>query len=465
MNVRCLSVAILTAASLCAATVSCTPKQEATPAKAADDGVSYTLGTKAMVQTLYPDASWLPAPYADDYKDLARTITMYTQQSLARDGVDGATVTVTFPQVDGTEQVLVTIKPASAVAEVYAKVHPAFLDSAHAQAGLRAVAACRTLPSCWQSQNPTQPWAFFLPLGLPMANQKSLLFLDYPPAVALVNKDYLDNFTMCRWGRVMGAAGAANPYLFETIVDARPLAAPGSGEDARLPDPSVWFNSDTGAVYLTPMLQLLSSPAGDAGSNTRPIAIFGSSPRATWGKIVGQEKPVQVLDVGQIKLGGQARTTPWIATNHPDVTSYNCCPQDAAPHCIDNRSKPPTKSNNLIGSEQGDFVAACWLLTMAGPNPPAPETAKQQCQARWINPPSPADKQSLCVQAKLDNNNRAARCKTYEDAWNYCSANDGNACATLDCNYNPPAVKLPVPPVAKRPAFSDADCAKYLPPS
>ena len=62
MNVRRSSFAVVIAASLCAATVSCTPKPEATPAKAADDGVSYTLGTKAMVQTLYPDASWLPVP-------------------------------------------------------------------------------------------------------------------------------------------------------------------------------------------------------------------------------------------------------------------------------------------------------------------------------------------------------------------------------------------------------------------
>jgi hypothetical protein len=421
-------------------------------AASAGQSVSYLLGDKATVQSLYPDASWLPPEYAAGYPDLAATIRKYTLQSLQRDGVAKPSVKVTFPVVAGVVKVRVTISPANRVTRRYAQVHPAMLNTANGQAALMGAKACQaaTEPTCWDPQpRAGQPWAFFLPLGLPMATQKSVLFLDYPPIPALTGQDYLNNFTMCRWGRVMGAAGAKNPYGYETIVDSRPIAAPGSGEDALLPDPQAWFNSnEKGAVYLTPILTLLTTPqAGKAvakadSGRTLPIAVFGGTARKTWAKMVDRPS-VGVLDVGETQLGGQSRITPWIATNHPDVTAYNCCPGDASPYC--------KGSNDLLTDEQGDFVAACWLREMAEPDAPTAEVAKQRCSDRWINKTSAADKQTLCIQAKLDNNNRDAQCKTYVDAWNYCSANEANACSTLDCNYDPAKVKQPVPPVAQRP--------------
>ncbi|MEX8507069.1 MAG: hypothetical protein AB3X46_02010 [Leptothrix ochracea] len=450
---QALALSIVLAATSITATAATTPAS-----------ISYTLGPKAMVQRLYPDASWLPADYAGNYPDLAATIEKFTLQSLARDGVTDAKVTVSFPKSKGQIQVRVKIEPTSAlgrtVARRYAKVHPQLLDATHAQAALSAVTACQAAqtspaaPACWDPQPVAhQPWALYLPLGLPMAAQRSVLFLDYPPIPALTGQDYLNNFTMCRWERIMGAAGATNPHAFEAIVDSRPIAAPGSGAEKLLPNPQTWFNSPTGAVYLTPTLQLLSSPPHASSKQTLPVAVFGSAPRATWAQIVGQ-KTVKVMDVGTTPLGGQARQTPWIATNHPDVTSYNCCPGDPAASCAG--------SHDLLADEQLDFVAACWLQTMSAPGAPTAEVAKQRCQTTWqdsaSSQPSAQAKQTLCVQAKLDNQNRSAQCASFEEAWNYCSAHDANACATFDCTFDATQVKQPVPALDLRPTGWQDTC-------
>lgn len=421
----------------------------------AADAVRYRIGDKATVQALYPDASWLPAEYAHGYQDLAKTIEHFTLSSLARDGLANAKVRVSFPQVDGVAQVELAIEPATPISRRYATVHPAWLGGAHAQAALKGVKACQaaTSPACWDPKpRAGQPWAFFLPLGLPMVSQKSLMFMDYPPLPALTGQDYLYNYTLCRWSRVLGAAGVQNPVAHETIVDARPIAAPGSGEDAIMPVPGTWFdNARTGAYYLTPMLQLLSekplaepgtkAPATRAGRSL-PVAVFGATPRATWAQIV-KRKSLAVLEVGETRLGGQSRVTPWIASNHPDVTTYNCCPGDPAASC--------KGSYDLVKDEQQDFVVACWLDEMSGPDAPSAAVAKQRCAGRWQIKPRAAARQAVCIQAKLDNNNRAAQCKSYQDAWSYCSANAGNACASYDCNYDPARIQRPVPPESARP--------------
>ena len=463
MALRRLTLAVVIGSGLCVMACSDMPSRSAAPPAAAADAVSYALGPKAIVQTLYPDASWLPAEYAKPYRDLGATIESFTRQSLTRDGVNDATVKVTFPTLDGREQVMVTIQPAGAVAKAYATVHPALLDAAHGQAALRAVAACQadsSSPKCWDPQpRPNQPWALYLPLGLAMVTQQAVMFMDYPPIPALVPAgggigDYLNNFTVCRWNQVLGGIGVRAPAAYETTVDSRPIAAPGSKEEALMPDPPTWFNSGKGAVYLTPMLQLLTGSGLDGGTTTRPVAIFGGTPRKTWGTIIGSSKAVEVLDVGTTQLGGQARSTPWIATNHPDVTSYNCCANDPSSRCAG--------SQNLVSSEQTDFVAACWLHTMARPGAPSAVEARQSCEAKWRNQPSAGARQVLCVQAKRDNNNAAAACESYEDAWNYCAAHDANACATLDCSYDKARVTAPVPPVAQRPFGWNESCRKLF---
>ncbi len=80
---------------------------------------------------------------------------------------------------------------------------------------------------------------------------------------------------------------------------------------------------------------------------------------------------VRLLDVGVTTLGDNSKKTPWIATNHPDVTSYNCCTGDPSRRCGD--------SFQLIADEEIDFVAACWITTEAKDHAPSIEDAKRQC--------------------------------------------------------------------------------------
>ena len=103
-------MALLAAAAVCAAAIA-----SRAAAQAAGDSVEYSLGTKAVVQSLYPDASWLPPGYANGYTDLMATIETYTLQSLTRDGVEGATAKASFTPGAGGAQVMVSITPANAV--------------------------------------------------------------------------------------------------------------------------------------------------------------------------------------------------------------------------------------------------------------------------------------------------------------------------------------------------------------
>lgn len=400
-----------------------------------------------LVKQSYPSSEMLPEKYQSIYPDIGSTVLHFTQQSLTRDGYHDADVQVNCKQVERCEIRIISSDPSVAG---YSKVHPAFIDPAHGLQAHEGSANCKACTDCsddtcktmcgshaqkcW-GQNSSHvhgdvPWAEFLPLGLPMLNQKTVLFLDYPPITALEEKDYLSNFTMCRWNRVMGATGASNPDLYAAIVDSRPIAAAGSGMDRYLPNALQTYNTNnppTGeGTYLTPMLQLLTNPKGTSGPATLPVAVFGGTAIETWGEMVNKGHKPHVLDVGTAHIGGQPATTAWIATNHPDVTSYNCCKDSPYSRCKPNRYG---SNQELVKDEQTDFVTACWLQTMAANPNMSPEDAKRTCVARWMPPTADADKLSQCIEEKLDSNNPDAVCCSWKQAWAWCKVNSNNACA------------------------------------
>ncbi|HNN93973.1 MAG TPA: hypothetical protein PKI03_16965 [Pseudomonadota bacterium] len=408
---------------------------------------TYSLGAYIWVDPLYPSKASLPDTYWSYYPDILQTIRSFTLQSAVRDGFSDAQVKVSR---GGTFDLfyLVTIASSNPAIEGYKTVHPDFISKAIASTdGSKKCQACALCGSCSLCTTPTdpkcwdpapksgQPWAMYLPLGLPMLTQKTTLFLDYPPLTALTGKnpdgsygDYLSNYTMCRWGRVLDAAGASNPYAYETIVDSRPVAAPGSGQDAHLPVPQATYNNaSTGGLYLNPMLQLLTNPLGSLATGTLPVAVFGSTARQAWGKIIGSPTTPGILAVGTTNIGGQKQSTAWISTNHPDVTAYNCCAGD---------STCSSSSQALVADEQIDFVTACWMQAMAANPTLDPNTAKTQCAAQWQPPTAGNNALTQCIQEKLDNNNQKAVCCSWQDAWAYCTQYKNNACATLDCKFS-----------------------------
>src|SRR5205823_1550959 len=83
-------------------------------------------------------------------------------------------------------------------------------------------------------------WRFFLPLGMPLLNQRSLQFFHYPPIRLLETmQDYLNDPVPVRWEELLaanGVAAEAERPLYEAVVDATPIAAPDDQGTQTLPD-------------------------------------------------------------------------------------------------------------------------------------------------------------------------------------------------------------------------------------
>ncbi len=411
------------------------PAAAQTAAPAWPGSVTYSLGPDAG--KLYPNAAWLPEDYRSKYPTLGGAIQLFTEASLQRDGIP-------YSSVKADDTGTVTLTGTDARLAQYARMHPAFVDAAHATQGLNGVTLCQGTPvvppakfKCWDpAPKAGQPWALFLPLGMAMVNQQAVTLLDYPPAVSLIDRDYLKNVTMDRWSRVLAAAGVANPVLYETIVDTRPIAAPGTGQSEYLPDPATYFNKQgTDHFYITPMLALLTNPpTNTSATNSLPIQVLGGPAQGAWSAVVGEK--VQTLSSGSTTLPGATRATSWVAGNHPNVTSYQCCPNDPSSSCIDKGSKPPTRSYSLIADKQIDLQVACMIMSFAQNQSLSPAKASETCTAAWGGDPTKlpaANAHTLCVQAKLDNQNPDAKCKTLQDAEAYCTAHRDNACFDFTC--------------------------------
>jgi hypothetical protein len=405
------------------------PKAPATGAAQNPDGSwSYVYTLPADASSLYPDASWLPQPYAQDYPHLAATIEHFTRQSLERGGLDGVTVSVSL--ADGKPLVTLSGPDRDALA-AFATAHQAFLAASHAPQGLAGVTLCQATSGCWDPiPVADQPWAFFLPLGLPLVGQQAVTFLNYPPDDSLTERDYLDNFTMERWYAVLQSEGIAAPYLYETIVDARPIAASGSSSTAStLPDITTYFNAPgTGHYYVTPMIEMLATPPALTGSGARPttlpVIVLGTPARDAWATIVGQ-KSVGILEVGTTTLPGAAKPTAWVASNHPDVTTYQCCPGDPNPNCCDGDDC----SYDLVPDDEIDLQAACIVQGLAEDPSADPAAVKASCAALWSTDPPPANQQTICIRAKLDYDyTTSGQCPSQQAAEAFCAAYGNDAC-------------------------------------
>ncbi len=387
---------------------------------------TYLLWSSEATQPIYPDVSWLPDPYKPYYEkdSIEDTVKLFLASSMKNDGVAYNSISVSVDQSTGG--LTVTIDSDDTRAGDYRAVHPKFYQN-YGSATL-GISKCKNQSGCWNknNSNPNEPWAFFPQFGLPMVNQKSVLLLNYPPASALTGKDYLNTFTMSRWTRLLSGVGIDNPTLFETIVDVRPIAAPGSGTSQNLPDAITYFNDQTGLTggyYITPQLNLmLDPPANWDADSALPLVILGGPARATWKAMTQLDD--SVLSTGTTYLPGATKKVPYILGNHPDVTTYQCCPGDTSSSCT---------SHQLIEMEEIDVQIGCWADQMAQDPTKDPAQVLASCKSLWVTNRSADNDLAFCALARADSNECFDKGLTWEEAIAYCKANNNNPCASYAC--------------------------------
>ena len=392
-------------------------------AEKSEKTVTYSLPDDAGA--VYPSTTTLPNPYKKYYQGMTieDVVELFTKDSLNRDGISYSSVDVKFNR----SAYDVTITTSDPNASRYATVHPKFIDNyGGAETG---ITQCKATPGCWNKNNTheDEPWAFFPQFGLPMAMQRSVLMLNYPPTTALTEMDYLDTFTMNRWTRVLSRVGIANPVLFETIVDIRPIAAPGSGTSQNLPDAQTYFNDmtgKTGGYYINPQLSLMVDPIPGSSNydHTLPLVVLGTPARDTWNSITNSG--TDILSTGTATIPGSSKPTPYILGNHPDVTTYQCCPGDSSSRC---------DSHNLIADEEIDVQIACWAQRMSA-NPDAdPKATLEACRSEWVTNRSAENDLTFCALARIDSNECFDKGIDWETALTYCKNNQNSPCATYAC--------------------------------
>ncbi len=300
---------------------------------------SINLGTADRLTVLYSYPN-----FTGDTKSLADTIVHWFGQTLVRDGCAGASASV---RIDGTGNYFLDLTgPDNLAASFagYAKRLPQFLANGWAAwtdvvPMLQKTGKWDPCPDKSTSTAPYLPWRFFLPHGMPMLNQKALLFFHYPPIRLLeTNQDYLDDPVPVRCEELLAANGVASLpdnlasgdiMLFNTVMDATPIGAE-DDQGSKNPQqcaadgcPPAAYDKDYGLIpiqyfadYQKAQVSLLLNPSPKSGY-TAPIVIYGAHPLATFNKLYGTNLKVYQTTVVTGILPGLK--TPVLASSHPYV--------------------------------------------------------------------------------------------------------------------------------------------------
>lgn len=364
---------------------------------------SISLGTEDRLTVLYsyPNS-------AADGRSLPATIEHWFGQTLKRDGLVGSDASVRI--MDGTYY-LDFRGPDSAVPsfQLYAERLPQFLANGWAAwtnvvPMLKSTGKWDPCPDKSTPSAPYLPWRFFLPHGMPMLNQKALLFFHYPPIRLLeTNQDYLNDPVPVRCEELLAANGVASLspdnlasgdiMLFNTVVDATPIGAE-DDQGSKNPKkcaadgcPATAYDKDYGLIpiqyfpdYQKAQVSLLLNPSPTKGY-TAPIVIYGAHPLATFNKLYGTKLAVYQTTVAADIIPGLK--TPVLASSHPYVF-YG----DAQGFDKDNIGSGIFTDPNRNSTAQmiKDLAVARWLKAMS--EDPSQDVAKvwTACQAFWNDP-------------------------------------------------------------------------------
>lgn len=413
---------------------------------------------------------------------LSESVQTLVTDSLDRDGISHGGVAAAPSPAGGIDVTIKGVDQDDPVLDAFAGTLRRLLSDDVAGLALAGQAACvKSASRCWnplESQRdsrdrPNAPWAFHLPLGMPMVNQKVLMYLNYPPSDALCAVDYFENFTMRRWTTVLQRVGIDQPALYETIADLHPIAAPGSGQSDFINETTEHYRD-----YNRAMIRLLSK--AEQGSESILVVASGSDAREAWGKFIDADCTPRPGDIDVYRMqttGGGTVDVPWLAANHPVATNYQACPgtnsRKDEPRSIyrsgircrydgttdanedyykalndllkdataDASEAPPEaaprafREDRLIEMEVRDLVAACTqraFTAMDTANGTALERlrkAQSQCRLDWCANDGCSQRRQVCIQARLDYSYKLkGNCECEAAAVAFCEANADNAC-------------------------------------
>lgn len=350
---------------------------------------SIPLGTADRLTVLYSYPN-----FTGDTRSLAATIEHWFGLTLTRDGCAGATAKV---RITGGSYFLDLTGPdaLNTAFAGYAKRLPQFLANGW-DAWTNVVPVLKKQGKwdpCPDKVPNYLPWRFFLPHGMPMLNQKALLFFHYPPIRLLeTNQDYLDDPVPVRCEELFTANGVADSdlMLFNTVMDATPIGAEddqGSKNQNQCKAdgcPATAYDQDFGLIpiqffhdYQKAQVSLLLNPSPTPGY-TAPIVVYGAHPLATFNALYRTKlKTYQTTVVTGIIPGLK---TPVLASAHPYVFYGQAQGFDKI------------GSGNLTDVKDGtaqmlkDLAVARWLKEMSDDPEQDPAAAWTACQSFWSDP-------------------------------------------------------------------------------
>jgi hypothetical protein len=295
---------------------------------------------------------------------LERTVEFYVTSSLKRDGYSDSTASVQI--VDGRVKLTITGQTTGDDARgTYSKVLPRFLDIGKIGYSLSVENA--------KTENWKYNWRFFLPLGIAMANHRSVQLLHFPPdSVLSRDQDYLAASTTRRWARLLTANGV-NPSetdSYQNIVDIAPIAAPhADGGNMKV---------ELCATYTKYIVSLLKAALPN-GRAVRPMVAFGV-PVRQWLRIQFKlPEELGVLSLLTLPLESSLQV-PTLTANHPSmIFNLDDNLKDDANTPEDDRLCP------LIPTMQEDLIAAGWQARMAEHPASDPRKALDECKETWIS--------------------------------------------------------------------------------
>ena len=375
-------------------------------------------------------------------ESLGATVMHWLNQTFANDGATTQGLTATL-EGDDSGYTLVLDGPAAVATTIagYSARIPQFFDvgwTALSTVVPQLKAAGKWDPSPDPPPPPYRPWRFFLTLGLPMVNHKTLQFFHYPPIRLLEQtRNYLDDPVPVRCFELLEANGisASDVGLYSRVVDATPIAAGDSQGSKKAGDP-VWgvIPIQYFADYQRSLVELLLNPAPNAAGYTVPIVVYGAHPRAIFEKLfnVKLSKPgsgfTPAADVAAILPGMK---TAVVGSNHPYVfyAAAQGFPTVGSGHFL---SAAACKSAAAV--MRGDLAIVRWQVVMAADPSQDPQKVLDDCTAYWNDP---ARDPEVCAltrhQASLFYSDPVSLAYAFKqslaDAAAACATNGNNPCA------------------------------------